>query len=81
MMNIKRFFEMMITLPNSSKGVLIRAEKLVEEYKKTGDESFILMAKVYAELASKNWPPWKNKQWIKENIRDRQYSNQSEASE
>lgn len=73
-MNIKRFFEMMVTRPNSSKGVLIRAEKLGEEWKKTGNENYKNMARVYAELASKNWPAWKNKQWIKENIRERQHS-------
>ncbi len=73
-MNIKRFLEMMVTRPNSSKGILIRAEKLAEEWKKTGNENYKHMARIYAELASKNWPPWKNKQWIKENIRERQPS-------
>ena len=70
-MNVKRFLEMMMTRPNTSKGVLIRAEKLAEEWKNTGNENFLHMAKIYAELASKNWPTWKNKQWIKENIRER----------
>ena len=75
-MNVKRFLEMMTTTPNSSKGILIRAEKLAEEWKKTGNENYRYMAKIYAELASKNWPAWKNKQWIKENIRN---SNQKET--
>ena len=70
-MNIKRFFEMMINTPNSSKGIIIRAEKLLEEYNKTGNENFKHLAKIYAELASKNWPTWKNKQWIKENVHGR----------
>lgn len=79
-MNIKRFLEMMVTPPNSSKGILIRAEKLAEDWKKTGNENYRNMARVYAELASKNWPTWRNKQWIKENIRDR-VSDEKETEE
>ena len=68
-MNIKRFFEMMFTAPNSSRGILIRAEKLVEEWEKTDNEKYRNLAKIYVELSKKNWTPKKNKQWIKENTR------------
>ena len=60
---------MMFNAPNSSRGLIIRAEKLAEEWEKTGNENYKNLAKSYIELSKKNWPPKKNKQWIKENTR------------
>lgn len=68
-MNFKRFFKMMVTDPNSSDGLLIRAEKLDEEYNKTKNESYFYMAEILRELSLKKLTPYENKRWIKENVR------------
>ena len=69
-MNWRRFLKMMVTDPNSPDGLIIRAEKLEEDYLKTNDESFFQYARVLRELASKNWPTSHNREWIRKNLRN-----------
>jgi len=71
-MNIKKLLWMTFTNPNSPHGIIIRAEKLEDEAEKTDGElreNMILYARVLRELASKDFSPAKNKQWIRENLR------------
>lgn len=58
-----------ITRPNSPRGLIARAEFLEGERTiKLNDENYRAYAKSLRELAVKNWPDWKNKTWIKENL-------------
>ncbi len=68
-MSLKRFLRMMVTNPNSSNGLILRAEKLEEDGRKENNENYILYAKVLRELASKNLPVHENRKWIRENLR------------
>jgi hypothetical protein len=68
---LKKLWRMMITPPNSGKGLIIRAERLEELYRTSGFDNYLNMANIYRELEKKNYPAWKNKQWIKENLRNR----------
>lgn len=71
---INNWFKMFIIDPNSSEGLRMRARKLEEDAGKPENtqyaENFMLLAEIYREIAAKNWPSWKNKQWIKEHIHD-----------
>ena len=71
-MNIKRFLKQFITDPNSSEGLMMRAEEMRENGDKELDpelqENCYLYAEVLIELARQKWPPGKNKAFIKENL-------------
>lgn len=72
-MKIPYWIEIIYTLPNSPRGLVIRAEKLIRDAEKETPKlsrNMRLYAKVLTELASKNWSPRKNREWIKENLRD-----------
>jgi hypothetical protein len=66
-------WKMMNTAPNSPEGLIIRAERLEEFYKSGGRDNYLLMANCLRELAKKGWPAWKNRKWIKENLRKWQH--------
>ena len=71
-MNLKRWIKFLYIDPNSSEGLIIRAEMLEEEAlkpKTPNPRALILYATVLRELASKGWNNSKNKQFIKENLR------------
>lgn len=71
-MNIRRFLKMLVTAPNSSAGLIIRAETLEEAAEKTDGydrEGSIMYAKVLRELSAKNWSVAKNKEFIRKNLR------------
>jgi len=64
---------MLFTPPNSSEGLIIRAEMLEEDAEKLEDvelaEKKLLYAEVLRQLASKKLTSRENKRFIKENMR------------
>lgn len=72
-MNWRRWIAYLTVDVNSSKGLIIRAEKLEETAEKTRDanqaDKFYLYAEVLRLIASKNYPPYKNKSLIDEYLR------------
>lgn len=64
---------MLFTPPNSSEGLIIRAEMLEEDAEKLEDvelaEKKFLYAEVLRQLASKKLTSRENKEFIKENMR------------
>lgn len=72
MNNVLRFIKFMFINPNSSEGLIIRAELLEEDAEKLDGrdrESYIMYARVLRELSLKNWSIKQNKDFIKENMR------------
>ncbi len=71
-MKIKRFLRQFITDPNSSEGLMMRAESMREHGDKESDskaqEKCYLYAEVLVEIARQKWSSNKNKQFIKENL-------------
>ena len=71
-MNIKRFLKEFVTDPNSSEGLRLRADHMKELGDKEPNlkqkEKNYLYAEVLIALAQKEYPSWKNKQLIKENL-------------
>jgi hypothetical protein len=72
-MKIPLWFEILFINPNSPKGLVIRAERMIKESDKPENkkyrENMRLYAKVLLELASKNWTAKENKQFIKIHLR------------
>ena len=72
-MNVKRLFRMLVTTPNSSAGLIIRAERLEESTTKMSNhdliESTLLYAEVLRNLAAKGWSSFENRKFIRENLR------------
>ena len=72
-MNLKRFLKQFVTDPNSSEGLRMRAEVMREAGDKEQDpqqkEKSYLYAEVLVAVAENNWPVWKNKEFIRENLR------------
>ena len=74
---VKRFFRMMLSNPNSPKGLIIRAEILEERANDAvnqyvdaeGCEKQLLYAKCLRELAKKQLSPRANKLYINKNFR------------
>jgi len=81
-MNIKRFLKQFIIDPNSSEGLMMRAEHMRELGDKETDpkqkEKNYLYAEVLVAVAQKNWPSWKNKQFIHENLHVHKHGGQTE---
>ncbi len=73
-MNFRRMLKMLVTFPNSSEGLIIRAEMSEEKAEKEKDteraERMFLYAKVLRELASKNLTTGENKEFIKKHLRE-----------
>lgn len=72
MNKVFRFLRFMFINPNSSEGLIIRAEILEEDAEKTDGrdrDSYIMYARVLRELSLKKWSPEQNKEFIRENMR------------
>jgi len=66
---------MLTTGPNSSQGLLLRAEILEEQAEMTHGgirdaEKLYRYANVLRELSAKNWTPRRNEEFIKKNLRN-----------
>ncbi|MHC4573369.1 MAG: hypothetical protein ACYS76_04445 [Planctomycetota bacterium] len=68
-MKIPDWIKIIYTLPNSPEGLRIRARKLDQEFDKTRIKNFRDMAELYRLMASYNWPVWKTRAFIEDNIR------------
>lgn len=73
-MNLRRILKMVYTPPNSSAGLIIRAEILEDSTKKMRDAELIektfLYAEVLRQLAAKKLTPAENRNFIAENLRE-----------
>ena len=76
-MGLKRFLKMLFVTPNSAQGLIYRAELLEERAESMHDgirdsEKLYRYASILRELSAKNWTPRRNKEFIKENLRNLQ---------
>lgn len=72
-MNFRRLLRMLLCAPNSSKGLIIRAERLEDRSRKERNaelsENGYLYAEILRQLAGKKLTPRENEKFIEENVR------------